>query len=85
MSAAGFPHLNMKIEGNVAKQERDHDGYHVVLTIEHRNSESITQIEAARVLSKVLPLMYSQTSTFGSQRCAREKALSNAEGRGVQN
>jgi hypothetical protein len=54
----------MQIEKNVAKVEREESEYRIVVTVEHRNAEVITQDEAEIQLTKVLPLMFTQRRRY---------------------
>jgi hypothetical protein len=56
----------MQIEKNVATIQRDADDYRIVVTVERRGSEAITQQEAERVLTKIVPLLFRQRITFGA-------------------
>jgi len=50
----------MNIEMNLATIERDADGYRVVVKVERKGCDAITQEEAEVVLTKVLPLLFTQ-------------------------
>jgi hypothetical protein len=55
----------MQIENNVATIERDADDYHIVVTVEHRRAQAITQEEAEIVLTKTAPFLFSPMYRFG--------------------
>jgi len=55
----------MNIEMNRATIERDADGYRVVVTVERKGYDAITQEEAEIVLTKVLPLLVTQRVRIG--------------------
>ncbi len=55
----------MNIEMNFATIERDADGYRVVVTVERKGYDAITQEEAEIVLTKVLPLLVTQRIRIG--------------------
>jgi len=55
----------MNIEMNLATIERDTDGYRVVVTVERKGYEAITQEEAEIVLTRVLPLLVTQRIRIG--------------------
>jgi hypothetical protein len=54
----------MQIEKNVAKIEREESDYRIVVTVERRHAEAITQQEAEIQLTKVLPLMFTQRHRY---------------------
>lgn len=56
----------MQIEKNVALLEHDEGDYHVVVRIEHRRNDVISEDEAERILTKAAPsLLQIQRVRFG--------------------
>ena len=55
----------MQIEKNVAKIEHDADDYRIVVTVEKRRAETITQQEAEIVLTRQIPVLFTQRVKFG--------------------
>ncbi len=55
----------MQIQKNVARIERDADEYHIVVTVERRGAEAITQEDAEIVLTEAVPRLFTQRCRFG--------------------
>ncbi len=58
------PARTMFIEKNVAKIEKNVDDYRIVVTVEHRHADGITQEEAEIVLTQNVLLLFSQRNKF---------------------
>ena len=55
----------MHIEKNVARIERDSDDYRILVTVENRRADAITQEEAEIILTKEWPLLFTQRVRYG--------------------
>jgi hypothetical protein len=55
----------MQIEKNVATIEHTTGDYRIVITVEHLNAADIRQEDAAIVLTKNVPLLFSERHRYG--------------------
>ena len=55
----------MQIEKNVATIEQNSDDYRIVVTVEHRHADAITQEEAEILLTKEWPFLFTQRVRYG--------------------
>jgi hypothetical protein len=57
----------MSIEKNVATIQNESDEFRIVVTVERRGSENITQDDAEIELTKTMPLLFNQRVRFGGK------------------
>jgi hypothetical protein len=55
----------MQIEKNIAKIEHDSDDYRILVKVESRCSNTITQEEVEIILTKEWPLLFTQRVRYG--------------------
>lgn len=56
----------MQIENNVATIQHDAEDYHITVTVERRSASAISQEDAETVLTRVMPLLFTQRIRLGS-------------------
>lgn len=61
----------MQVEENAAKIEDDTDDYRIIITVEKRRSEAITREEAEMVLTRQMPLLFTQRVRSGGSMLSR--------------
>jgi len=55
------------LEGDTSMTQHDTGEYRITLTVERNDGKAITEGEAELVLTKTLPIMFTQKISFGSR------------------
>jgi len=57
----------LSIDHNIARSVHDDGEYKITITVERHGAQPITERDAELALTRTIPLMFNQRTTFGGQ------------------